>query len=377
MTSAPDYCRRVATYSVTAVNQGTKTFTIAESVATKITDEAITEITISGSTGNDGTYTIASVNGTTNIVVVEAIPHATADGQLELWNDLDAQTDKLPIVSSADQPFISATNETIYIGSATAWFGFGIILDTLGAYSTGIYYQFLKDASPDYWEDFTPVYDSTKNTSGHRFSKSGIVQWGTLTGWVAFTVNGQSGYWIRVKSTTVTTGATWFNMLRSVRLAPPLLVMPELGGSRYYRDVNNEVGNTDMTYYSVTKLTVQCRSIACSMEDLNNLWFWMEQRNKLWLIDAARTDPVDYTKDAFWRNLIGRISHIDPNAYSPHKMQPHTFSIVFEISAVISASNAITDEVLTDQGEGVWEFERAEGNATNESGDGGDVFTGV
>ena len=68
-------------YRITAVNTGSKTFTVTD-VANQLGGGA-GSITIAGSTGNDGTYTIVSaVNGAgvTVITVVEAIPDATADG---------------------------------------------------------------------------------------------------------------------------------------------------------------------------------------------------------------------------------------------------------------------------------------------------------
>ena len=80
-------------YSITGVNQGTKTFTVAESAASKFTDG--THFTISGSTGNDGTYTCdgdATGSGPTDIVVNEAIPDATVDGTIStIWTVITAK----------------------------------------------------------------------------------------------------------------------------------------------------------------------------------------------------------------------------------------------------------------------------------------------
>ncbi len=72
-------------YAITGVNQGTKTFTIAESKASQFTDG--THFTISGSTGNDGTYTVnGDATGTTDIIVDQAIPDATVDGNIStIW----------------------------------------------------------------------------------------------------------------------------------------------------------------------------------------------------------------------------------------------------------------------------------------------------
>lgn len=65
-----------ATGGITDVDQGTKTFTSIDYLG-NLSPGAV--LTISGSTGNDGTYTVASVTDFT-VTVVEAIPNATADG---------------------------------------------------------------------------------------------------------------------------------------------------------------------------------------------------------------------------------------------------------------------------------------------------------
>jgi len=65
---------------ITGVNQGTKTFTVAED-----RDDITGSIAVENSTGNDGIYTIVSAaydTDHTDIVVSEAIPDATVDGSL-------------------------------------------------------------------------------------------------------------------------------------------------------------------------------------------------------------------------------------------------------------------------------------------------------
>jgi len=64
-------------FHITAVNQGTKTFTVSPDPTSILVDGD--SVTIVGSTGNDGTYTVASRDAT-HIVVTEAVPSATADG---------------------------------------------------------------------------------------------------------------------------------------------------------------------------------------------------------------------------------------------------------------------------------------------------------
>lgn len=67
-------------FTITAVNQGTKTFTVLGDA-----HSPTGSIVVAASTGNDGTYTIVSTNfaaGHTTIVVSEAIPSATANGYM-------------------------------------------------------------------------------------------------------------------------------------------------------------------------------------------------------------------------------------------------------------------------------------------------------
>jgi hypothetical protein len=74
------------TFAISGVNQGTKTFTVAtmQSGASRTRRPVPGDsVLISGATGNNGWYTVASATDTT-IVVVEAIPSATADGSVNL-----------------------------------------------------------------------------------------------------------------------------------------------------------------------------------------------------------------------------------------------------------------------------------------------------
>lgn len=70
-------------HAITAVNQGTKTFTVAgDQTAIYVYGR---NLHVDGSTGNDGGYHVASstfTGGNTEIVVAEAIPSAVADGNL-------------------------------------------------------------------------------------------------------------------------------------------------------------------------------------------------------------------------------------------------------------------------------------------------------
>jgi len=70
-------------YSITAVDQANHKFTISGNHASEISAE--TTLRVNGSTGNDKLYTLVSatdVGSTTEVVVSENIPDATADGNL-------------------------------------------------------------------------------------------------------------------------------------------------------------------------------------------------------------------------------------------------------------------------------------------------------
>ena len=76
---------------VATVNQGTKTFSVAGDYSASMAAGDI--IRISGSTGNDGWYTVVSStwnDPNTDVVVSEAIPDATADGSLHWATTGDA-----------------------------------------------------------------------------------------------------------------------------------------------------------------------------------------------------------------------------------------------------------------------------------------------
>jgi len=68
---------------ITAVNQGTKTFTVTGDVSAICVAGKV--VSVRGSTGNDGIYVVASSSygaPSTAVVVQEAIPNATGDGNM-------------------------------------------------------------------------------------------------------------------------------------------------------------------------------------------------------------------------------------------------------------------------------------------------------
>jgi hypothetical protein len=69
-------------YAITAANTGTNKFTISGDFTTQI--DATDEFTVTGSTGNDGDYTVVGVtaNGSDTDIEVANVADATADGNI-------------------------------------------------------------------------------------------------------------------------------------------------------------------------------------------------------------------------------------------------------------------------------------------------------
>lgn len=71
----------IADYNITGVNTGAETFTVAEDLSGMVANDSFV---VSGSTGNDGTWTVSGVAGAgpTTITVSEDITDATVDGSI-------------------------------------------------------------------------------------------------------------------------------------------------------------------------------------------------------------------------------------------------------------------------------------------------------
>jgi len=105
-------------YDITGVDIVLETFTVAEGVTNEFTTGTI--FTVSGSTGNDGTYTCSSSSGggggPTTIIVNEDITNAVADGQIDtpittaLFNVTSAEINDLAV---ALQHFLYSQSEQI------------------------------------------------------------------------------------------------------------------------------------------------------------------------------------------------------------------------------------------------------------------------
>ena len=283
------------------------------------------------------------------------------------FDNLDTQVAKLPIVTAENQNLIADTNDVFYLGCDTLWYGFGVCLNTFGDYGTGIYYEYYNDDEED-WVEFEPLYDSTEMFSAH-----GVVVWGDLENWGALEVNGQSAYWIRIKSTSVTTAAKWYNFLRNVTIHEPFKLETKTLNGGLFDDIQGNIQKTDITDYgnrgflSLTDLDI----MSCSQEDIHNLKKWERDRDQLWIVDLARTDPVDFSVDAFIRNYVGYCTAINGAVESPHK-EAFPFAIEFKFEDIVTGSDAVGSEVFEDQGGELgydWTRDSAEADSTSDGGD--------
>jgi hypothetical protein len=108
-------------FTITGVNQGTNTFTVAENVSAKWGVDN-NKMGVIGSTGNDGVYTVVSATydtDHTDIVVSESIPDTTVDGTLYLTKVLNSTEYAITAVNKTGKTFtIDGDHSSIagYIG---------------------------------------------------------------------------------------------------------------------------------------------------------------------------------------------------------------------------------------------------------------------
>lgn len=141
-------------YPITAVNTGTKTFTISGNQVSKIAVGAT--ITIDGSTGNDGDYTVVSRTFSTPdtlIVVSQTIPDATADGAI-----------KAP-VTLTENNVVVAVPDGSYAFSNTA--NLSVAFTAVGTYSAAL--DLCAAADPAFYY----VYATTRTTA----KQESILDW--------------------------------------------------------------------------------------------------------------------------------------------------------------------------------------------------------
>lgn len=265
-------------YSITGVNQGTKTFTIAESKASQFTDG--THFTISGSTGNDGTYTVnGDATGTTDIVVDQAIPDATVDGTIStIWTAMTA----------ADNALQNLTAEFTKDG-LVAW------------------------SIPGDW--------------GSRTVDSQSAFWVRATQAAA----------------APGTPATALNLLLNLTLDAPLVldnILPDPEVS-FSRDTSGFVKKNDLITSEPRNLPVDCTELATDWQGMFLLNYWRQYRRKLFIDDLARTVPISISGDSYYQNYDGFLVQLDGRATSFHKQDVEIFRIEFMVDTVTTIATIL------------------------------------
>lgn len=106
---------------ISAVNTGTKTFTITGDISTHLANGRV--ISIVGSTGNDGIYTIASFSvptTDTEIIVNETIPDGTVDGNLEYGTKNDFTLVNIAATSGCSVEVVDTVTGTVLTSSTNS-----------------------------------------------------------------------------------------------------------------------------------------------------------------------------------------------------------------------------------------------------------------
>jgi len=291
------------------------------------------------------------------------------------FSDLDVQVAKLPIVTAENQDMLIDANDILYFGSATAWFGFGLCLNTFGDYGA-LTWQYYNDTDSDIgmgtpgWLTFVPRYDSTEGFEAH-----GVVVWGILENFGASTVNAQSAFWVRVSAASVTTGAKFYNLLRNTAIHEPFKLETRTLDGGLHDDIQGDTQKTDITDFDkrgfLTLSDIDVMSV--SQEGIHQLKKWQRDRTKLWIVDLARTDPVDFEKDVFIRNYVGYCISVDGAIESPYK-ESFPYGLQFKFEDIVTSTSAIVGETFAKQeGDDPYEWTRDTVGADSTS-DGGDNF---
>lgn len=310
------YCRiyqGTASYNITAVDQATKRFFIAQNVPDKFLNDS--KFTVSGSTGNDGIYTVNGdstwTGAATQIYVDEALPSAVGNGAIgTIWTHCD--THHL-MLTGAYFSLWSDTNDILYVGSASPFAFLGFRCKTAGSYGD-FTFQYWNGA----WTGLTPAHNGVAG-----FSQSGYIAWGIPSDWALTIVSGISAYWIRGSVDAVTTKAIAYNLLRSVTLNAPLHMLPVRATPAIGRDINGDTYRRDIPQQGTDRLTIDCTHIAASMANVHVLWDWYHYRTRLYIESGAHIVPIGtgaWATDAYAHAYKGRILSMPPGISTPHAM---------------------------------------------------------
>lgn len=114
-------------YTITAVDQVNKIFTVSGADA-QSEISAGDPVRIQGSTGNDGIYTCGNIldnSGNSDIVVIQVIPNAIADGGL-IDESIPVSSDNVSIAFTVNSSSMNWSSGTVHITGTLNWNG-GII----------------------------------------------------------------------------------------------------------------------------------------------------------------------------------------------------------------------------------------------------------
>jgi len=331
------YCRiyrGATTYNITGLNQGNKTFTLAENIPYMFLDNST--FTIAGSTGNDGSYSVngnATGTGPITITVDQVIPDATVDGTIGvIWTNADALV--FSVTNIAAVKLWEDASDVMYVGKAAAFgfVGYGMAVAPVGYGTFAAEYSI---AGPS-WATLT-VLDN--NTSG--FTQRGFLEWVIPGAWASITINGTAAYWIRVSQGAVSpsVAAQIYHLLPNMTLNPPLTVKPEpvLGpDQRFHYDISETLRQTDTDGKQARKLTIGCTHLAATMMQLNMMRYWLDYEKRLLIEDLSLTDPPSMTTDAMYKTYSGFLVTLPGEIESPGKMIPAEYSIEFFTDTITS-----------------------------------------
>lgn len=328
-----------SSFAITAVNQGTKTFYIAENVPTTFLDNSF--FTISGSTGNDGTYNVngnATWSGAATLIVVdEVIPHAgpPAYGAISpIFVNLDTESAS---VAGTSIPLIAHTSDALYIGNTATFAYIGFLPNTAGAYGA---------VKVEYWNGaWIDITTSVKIDSTIGFSQRGYIAFPISGDWALYTVGGllPSAYWVRLTVASVTTVATMVHMMRSLIIDKVLQFPSNLGdiGMRYTRDINGGIGQRDRGYKGVRSASIDMTPVSLIASELNLLLDWEKYGQEIYIEDSRQSSPISFTTDSYYKTYTGRLAKMPDGLKSMEKMVDTDYRIEFLIDAYTSLSTTL------------------------------------
>lgn len=240
-------------------------------------------------------------------------------------------------VNEDDIPLFPVANvDTFYFGAAAPWTVLGFRVGTITPSHAGFTIEYYDSGTA--WTNLTFLADTTSG-----LTLDGYMTWVAPGTWTLRTINGISAFWIRVRSTGVTTAGTAHHFMPTLIGKAPLLQIPRFpaAGDRYTRDVNGVLKRKDIPLKHVTEDVVDCTQNAFAMDEINYLRYLIEYRHKCRLTDLALTDPPNFSLDAYYQYYEGYIvGDLDKTA-SPFKMNPDRYML----RMMVETANSIFNEL--------------------------------